>query len=97
VEAFLDIIDGYRAKKGELEAERYDNGWPFVSEPKSGGGFDLRVDNSKTGERVPIPGNKRVRVLLSNMGAISTEYMGAAIRGLGINAEALPVATARTV
>ena len=55
------------------------------------------MDNSKTGERVPIPGNKRVRVLLSNMGAISTEYMGAAIRGLGINAEALPVATARTV
>jgi len=97
VEAFLDIIDGYRAKKGDLEAERYDNGWRFVSERKSGGDFDLRIDNASTGEKVPIVGNKRVKVLLSNMGAISTEYMGAAVRGLGINAEALPVATAKTV
>jgi predicted nucleotide-binding protein (sugar kinase/HSP70/actin superfamily) len=31
------------------------------------------------------------------MGAISTEYMAAAIRSLDINAEALPVATAKTV
>ncbi|MDR0554643.1 MAG: acyl-CoA dehydratase activase [Treponema sp.] len=97
VEAFLDIIDGYRAKKNELEAERYDNGWRFVSEKTSGGDFDLRIDNVKTGEKVPVAGNKRVRVLLSNMGAISTEYMGAAVRSLGINAEALPVATAKTV
>jgi len=96
VEAFLDIIDGYRAKKSELEAERYDNGWRFVSE-KTGGGFDLRIDNVKTGERVPIAGNKRVKVLLSNMGAISTEYMGAAVRSQGISAEALPVATSKTI
>ena len=97
VEAFLDIIDGYRAKKNEIEAERYDNGWRFISEKKARGGFDLRVDNEKTGEKVPIAGNKRVRVLLSNMGAISTEYMGAAVRSLGINAEAMPVATAKTI
>ncbi|MDR1788545.1 MAG: acyl-CoA dehydratase activase-related protein [Treponema sp.] len=96
VEAFLDIIDGYRAKKDALEAERFDNGWKFVAEKQSKG-FDLRLDNTKTGERVPIVGNKRVKVLLSNMGAISTEYMGAAVRSLGINAEALPVATARTI
>ncbi|MDR0400124.1 MAG: activase, partial [Treponema sp.] len=61
------------------------------------GSFDLRIDNVKTGEKVPIAGNRRVKVLLSNMGAISTEYMGAAVRQLGINAEALPVATAKTV
>jgi predicted nucleotide-binding protein (sugar kinase/HSP70/actin superfamily) len=97
VEAFLDIIDGYRAKKNEIEAERYDNGWRFIPEKKEGGGFDLHIDNVKTGEKVPIVGNKRVKVLLSNMGAISTEYMGAAVRGLGINAEALPVATVKTV
>ncbi|GAB6392548.1 MAG: activator of 2-hydroxyglutaryl-CoA dehydratase [Treponematales bacterium] len=97
VEAFLDIIDGYRAKKSEAEAERYDNGWKFVAEKQAGGKFDLRLDNGKTGERVPIAGNKRVKVLLSNMGAISTEYMGAAVRSLGINAEALPVATNRTI
>jgi predicted nucleotide-binding protein (sugar kinase/HSP70/actin superfamily) len=97
VEAFLDIIDGYRAKKGEIESERYHNGWAFVAEKKAGGGFDLRLDNAKTGEKVPIIGNKRVKVLLSNMGAISTEYMGAAVRSLGINAEALPVATGKTI
>jgi predicted CoA-substrate-specific enzyme activase len=98
VEAFLDIIDGYRAKKMEVESERYDNGWRFVAEKSPGSSsFNLRVDNGKTGEKVPIVGNTRVKVLLSNMGAISTEYIGAAVRRLGINAEALPVATAKTI
>jgi predicted CoA-substrate-specific enzyme activase len=98
VEAFLDIIDGYRAKKDQIEAERYSNGWKFVSEKIPGSSdFDLRVDNEKTGEKVKIQGNKRVKILLSNMGAISTEYMGAAIRSLGFNAEAMPVATAKTL
>jgi predicted nucleotide-binding protein (sugar kinase/HSP70/actin superfamily) len=98
VEAFLDIIDGYRAKKDDLEAERYSNGWRFVYDPQAAAsGDDVRIENDKTGEKVRIRGNKRVRVLLSNMGAISTEYMGAAVRSLGINAEALPVATAKTV
>ncbi|MDR1586908.1 MAG: acyl-CoA dehydratase activase-related protein [Treponema sp.] len=97
VEAFLDIIDGYRAKKDLIQAERFDNGWRFVSDRRPDGNFDLRIDNVKTGEKVPIAGNKRVRVLLSNMGAISTEYMGAAVRSMGINAEAMPVATAKTI
>jgi len=97
VEAFLDIIDGYRAKKNEIEADRFDNGMRFVSEKKDNGEFDLRIDNLKTGEKIPVAGNKRVKVLLSNMGNISTEYIGAAIRSLGINAEALPVATNKTI
>jgi predicted CoA-substrate-specific enzyme activase len=97
VEAFLDIIDGYRAKKTEIEAERYSNGWSFVYDKDAPEGRELRIDNDKTGERVPVRGNKRVRVLLSNMGAISTEYIGAAVRSLGINAEALPVATNKTI
>ena len=98
VEAFLDIIDGYRAKKSELEGERFDNGWKFVYDPAAVSIEDqLRLDNVKTGERVRIRDNKRVKVLLSNMGAISTEYMGAAIRSLGINGEALPVATSKTI
>jgi len=97
VEAFLDIIDGYRAKKDDLEAQRYDNGLRFVSEKTDSGNFNLRIDNIKTGEKIPVAGNKRVKVLLSNMGNISTEYMGAAVRSLGINAEALPVATNKTI
>jgi len=98
VEAFLDIIDGYRAKKTELEAARFDNGWKFVYDPAAASEQDkLRVDNTKTGERVTIRNNKRVKALFANMGAISTEYMGAVVRSLGINAEALPVATGKTV
>jgi predicted nucleotide-binding protein (sugar kinase/HSP70/actin superfamily) len=98
VEAFLDIIDGYRNKKDALEAERYDNGWRFVYDPSAGDTADkLRLDNSKTNEKVRIRGNPRVKVLLSNMGAISTEYMGAVVRKMGISAEALPVSTAKTI
>ena len=98
VEAFLDIIDGYRAKKGEMEGERFDNGWKFVYDSAAANPEDvLRLDNAKSGEKIRIRNNKRVKVLLSNMGAISTEYMGAAVRGQGINAEALPVATAKTI
>ena len=98
VEAFLDIIDGYRTKKSELEGERFDNGWKFVYDSSAASPEDmLRLDNSKTGEKVRIRNNNRVKILLSNMGAISTEYMGAAVRSQGINGEALPVATGKTI
>jgi len=97
VEAFMDVIEGYRDKKSDIEAERFDNGWRFVSEKMSGGKFDLRVDNVKTGEKVPIPGNKRVKMLLANMGAIATEYFGAVLRSMGFGVEVLPVATNKTL
>jgi predicted nucleotide-binding protein (sugar kinase/HSP70/actin superfamily) len=97
VEAFLDIIDGYRARKDAIDEERYDNGWKFVYDEKAASDMRLRVDNKKTGEKVKIIGNKRVKLLLSNMGNISTEYIRAAVSANGIQAEALPVATTRTV
>ena len=98
VEAFLDIIDGYRAKKSDLEAERFDNGWKFVYDPAASDAEDrLRVDNHKTGEKLRIRGNKRIKTLLANMGSISTEYLGAVVRSTGMNAETLPVATGKTV
>ncbi len=93
VEAFLDIIEGYRAKKGELQAERYDNGYRF----HSGGDEDLSVINERTGERIAVRGNRRVKLLLSNMGSVATEYMAATLRGVGLNAQALPVATSKTI
>ncbi|MDR0638464.1 MAG: acyl-CoA dehydratase activase [Spirochaetaceae bacterium] len=97
VEAFLDIIDGYRARKDAIEEERYDNGWKFVYDGKAPAGQQLRIDNHKSGEKVNIVGNKRVKVLLSNMGNISTEYISAAMYALDIQAAPLPVSTARTV
>lgn len=93
VEAFLDIIDGYRAKKTEVEAERYDNGWKL----KYGDGEDVRVENAKTGEKVFVRNNKRTKILLSNMGNIATEFMAATLRGVGINSEAMPLATSKTI
>ncbi|MBU0927722.1 MAG: activase [Spirochaetes bacterium] len=93
VEAFLDILDGYRAKKAEIEAERYDNGWKF----QYGGGEDLRVVNSRTGEKVMVRDNKRAKILLSNMGNVSTEFMATTLRSIGLNAEAMPVATNKTI
>lgn len=93
VEAFLDIIDGYRAKKFEMEQERYDNGWKF----EYGGGEDVRVVNKKTGEKVAVRNNPRVKILLSNMGNVSTSFMASMLRGVGLNSEALPVADFRTI
>ena len=52
---------------------------------------------SKTGERVEVRNNKRVKMLLSNMGNISTEFMAASLRGVGLNAEAMPLATSKTI
>ncbi len=93
VEAFLDIIEGYRAKRSELEEERYDNGLRFVNDGRS----PLHVENTKTGERHELFENKKVKLLLSNMGELSTELMGAVLRGTGVNAEALPIATSKTI
>jgi predicted CoA-substrate-specific enzyme activase len=87
IEAFLDIIEGYRTKFIGISQERYDNGLRFVNNK----GEDIHIRNTVTGERIPIRNNPRVRLLLSNMGRLSAELIGATIRGLGINAEAMPV------
>ena len=73
VEAFLDIIEGYRSKKTDIEKERFDNGWKFEQD-------GLLVRNKITGDVQQVRGNKRVKVLLSNMGNITTELMGATLR-----------------
>ncbi|MFW6369425.1 MAG: acyl-CoA dehydratase activase-related protein, partial [Myxococcota bacterium] len=93
VEAFLDIIAGYRSAREALEAERYDNGLRFVNE----GTQPVHVLDTRSGEKIPVIGNKRVKLLLSNMGSISTEAAGAVLRSSGVDAEALPVATFKTL
>ncbi|MCX7023250.1 MAG: acyl-CoA dehydratase activase [Spirochaetes bacterium] len=93
VEAFLDIIEGYRSKKSELLESCYDNGLTFVNDGKS----DVHILNRTTGERTPIRNNERVKILLSNMGNIATEFLAAILRGGGLNAEAMPVANPKTI
>jgi predicted CoA-substrate-specific enzyme activase len=93
VEAFLDIIEGYRSKLSDIREERYDNGLRFINKK----GEEFHLLDTRTSERIPIRGNKRVKLLLSNMGDLSTELMGAVLRGVGINAEAMPVADRQTI
>ncbi len=87
IEAFLDIIEGYRAKISSIREERYDNGLRFINNR----GEDIHITNIHTDEKIPIKNNPRVKLLLSNMGRLSAELIGATIRGLGINAETMPV------
>jgi predicted CoA-substrate-specific enzyme activase len=93
VEAFLDIIEGYRSKLTDIKEERYDNGLRFINKK----GEEFHLLDTKTNEKIPIRNNKRVKLLLSNMGDLSTQLMGAVLRGIGINAEAMPVADRQTI
>lgn len=87
IEAFLDIIEGYRSKLTDIREERYDNGLRFINNK----GEEIHIKNTVTGEKIPIKNNPRVKLLLSNMGRLSAEMVGATIRGLGLNAQAMPV------
>ena len=72
VEAFLDIIEGYRQKFDDIESERYDNGLRFINNGKE----EIHVFNTKTRERIEIRNNPNVTLLLSNMGRLGTELTG---------------------
>ncbi len=92
VEAFLDIIEGYRSKFTEIASERFDNGLRFLVE-KDG----LYVKRLSTCEKMPLRGNPRIRLLLANMGRLSTELLAASLRSAGISAEAMPLADTPTL
>ena len=87
IEAFLDIIEGYRLKLTTIREERYDNGLRFINNP----GEEIHLKNVLTDKKIPIKNNPRVVLLLSNMGRLSAELIGATLRGLGVNAQTMPV------
>ena len=87
VEAFLDIIEGYRLKFTGDDSNRYDNGLRFINNGKD----KLHVYDEINKKRIEIFGNKKVKMLLSNMGRLSSELMAASLRGIEINAEAMPL------
>ncbi len=91
VEAFLDIIDGYRSKIENIEQERYDNGLRFKNEG------NLFIENINTGEKIPVMNNDRVELIVSNMGEIASELVAAALTAQGFNARSMPVADAKTL
>lgn len=93
VEAFLDIIDGYRSKIKEIHDESYDNGLRFVNNGRE----ELHIWDSNNKQKIKVKNNPRVKMLLSNMGNLSTELVAAVLRSAAIEAEALPVADFKTL
>ncbi len=87
VEAFLDIIEGYRSKFDQIREERYDNGLRFINN----GTDPLHLMDLKNNRRIDIFGNKKVKMLLSNMGRLSTELLAASLRAADVTAEAMPL------
>ncbi|MFC1671276.1 acyl-CoA dehydratase activase [Spirochaetota bacterium] len=87
VEAFLDIIEGYKMKFSGNEEERYDNGLRFINNGKE----QIHVLDTVNNKKINIFNNKRIKLLLSNMGRLSTELLGASLRSAGVNAEAMPL------
>ncbi len=93
IEAFLDIIDGYRSRQEADRGERYDNGLRFINN----GSDPIHLKNELTGETIPIKDNPKVQMLLSNMGDLSTAMMAAIVGHTGVHARNLPVADSRTL
>jgi predicted CoA-substrate-specific enzyme activase len=87
IEAFLDIIEGYQLKLGDIREHPYDHGLRFINRS----GEDIHIQSVSTGEKIPIRNNPRVKILLSNMGKLGVELISATVRGLGFNAIAMPV------
>jgi predicted CoA-substrate-specific enzyme activase len=93
VEAFLDIIEGYRSKIDQIREVRYDNGLRFINNGKD----PLHLMDVHANRKIEIFGNKRVKMLLANMGRLSTELLAASLRATGISAEALPLPDVHTL
>jgi len=87
IEAFLDIIEGYRSKFTDEAKDRYDNGLRFINNGKE----QIHLMNVHTNERTELFHNKKIKLLLSNMGRLSTEFVAAIIQSIGVNAEAMPL------
>jgi predicted CoA-substrate-specific enzyme activase len=93
IEAFLDIIEGYRSKFTDIYEERYDNGLRFINNRDE----NIYIKNIFTEEKIPIKNNPRVKVLLSSMGRLSAELLAAIARSSGFNTEAMPIPDIYTV
>ncbi|MCL2294297.1 MAG: acyl-CoA dehydratase activase [Spirochaetes bacterium] len=94
VEAFLDIIEGYKTKLKDEDETRYDNGLRFVG---NSGTERLHVLNVKSGQKIPIDNNPKVKTLLANMGDVSTKIVSAILQSNGMSAIPMPVASATTL
>ncbi|MDJ0780452.1 MAG: acyl-CoA dehydratase activase [Desulfosarcinaceae bacterium] len=90
IEAFLDIISGYRRTASRQRNRSITR--PFrPARTTSGGGASRLAVSTSTGELLGI-NDPRVAVLFPSMGKIASEALAAAFRSTGANARSLPPA-----
>ncbi len=90
VEAFLDIVNGYREKADEMVDRTYKKRFKVIMD-----GPETHVLDHQTGDRMGFD-HPRVRVLWPSMGDLAAQAISAVARQLGINAEHLPPADRQT-
>jgi predicted CoA-substrate-specific enzyme activase len=83
IEAFLDIIEGYRQKAAEMRDRPYRQRYHVDLK-----GEDTVVHDRDTGERLPLR-HPRVRLVWPSMGQMSTQAINALSRQLGFRSEYL--------
>ena len=90
LEAFLDIIEGYRLQAAQLTqpsfAQRFQVDWA---------GADTRIVDGLTGDRLSLK-DPRVRLVWPSMGSLGTAAVSAAADFNGVRSEHLPPATVET-
>ncbi len=84
IEAFLDIVEGYRRAVMTEEPMMVERDWDIQLEGKK-----TCVRNNLTGEVVDLT-DKRVKLLWPSMGQLGTQVLSSISRGHGIDSEALP-------
>ena len=87
VEAFLDIIEGYRSKITEIRLDRFDNGLRLINNHKD----RIHLMDVRIHKKIEIFNNPRVKMLLANMGRLSAELIAASIRAIGVDAIPMPL------
>ena len=90
IEAFLDIITGYRQKASGLHDRPYCQRYHIDLK-----GADTRIIDHKTGEELPLK-HPRVRLIWPAMGELSADALSAFSRHYGFRSEYMPPADRRT-
>jgi predicted CoA-substrate-specific enzyme activase len=91
IEAFLDIIAGYRKQAAAIRERVRPRRYSIALE-----GTETAVVDAASGARLPIR-DRRVRLVWPSMGELSTSAMAAISAHQGIRSEHLPAADLRTV
>ncbi len=90
IEAFMDVVESYRAAGLEPGAPPRERRYQLALKKEF-----LDVVDTKTGEKIDIR-DPRVTVIVPSMGELTTEITAAAARKSGLKTEFLPVPTAET-